>query len=549
MKKALSILLAAVLMLLSLPALAGQPVALTGKLMILHTNDTHGYGVTDPAAPSVGYAQVKQYKSDAQALGAAVLLMDAGDVSQGQPLVNLSKGAEAFAFMNAAGYDVMCPGNHEFDWGVDIFLQNAGTADFPILCANLLRQSDHTLYLPPTHIFTAGGYTVGVLGLTTPETLTKANPALLKNVDFLMGDALVACTQQYVDELKAAGCDLIVVLGHLGVDEQSAGNRSRDVISATTGIDLFIDGHSHVTLNERVPQQHSEGDKNVPTTLLVSAGCYGGYIGEVVFDGKQLSAALYAAQPTQVSAAYGDEEVSALVGGVNAQVEAALGQTFAETMVALNGERAPGVRTQETNLGDFCADAMLWQANQSYSQPVVAAFTNGGSIRASIPAGPITMKNMKTVFPFGNTIAVLSATGAELLELLEASSFCAPQPAGGFLQVAGITCTIDTSVPYAQGEQYPSSTFYAPAKPGSRVTIETVGGKPFDPAALYVVATNDYLAAGGDQAYVLRYANQQTGYNTFIPLEDALIAYTKTVLGGVIGDNYATPAGRIALLP
>jgi 5'-nucleotidase len=159
------------------------------------------------------------------------------------------------------------------------------------------------------------------------------------------------------------------------------------------------------------------------------------------------------------------------------------------------------------------------------------------------------MKNMKTVFPFGNTIAVLSATGAELLELLEASSFCAPQPAGGFLQVAGITCTIDTSVPYAQGEQYPSSTFYAPAKPGSRVTIETVGGKPFDPAALYVVATNDYLAAGGDQAYVLRYANQQTGYNTFIPLEDALIAYTKTVLGGVIGDNYATPAGRIALLP
>jgi 2',3'-cyclic-nucleotide 2'-phosphodiesterase (5'-nucleotidase family) len=333
------------------------------------------------------------------------------------------------------------------------------------------------------------------------------------------------------------------------VDEQSAGNRSRDVIANTTGIDLFIDGHSHVTLNERVPQKHAEGDKDVPTTLLVSAGCYGGYIGEVVFDGKTLSAALQSAQPTQVSAAYGDAEVSALVGGVNAQVDATLGETFAQTTVALNGERAPGVRTQETNLGDFCADAMLWQANQSYSQPVVAAFTNGGSIRASIAVGPITMKDMKTVFPFGNTIAVMTLTGAELLELLEASSFSTPEPAGGFLQVAGIRCTIDTSVPYAQGEQYPSSTFYAPAKPGSRVTIETVGEAPFDPAAMYVVATNDYLAAGGDQAYVLRYPNQQTGYNTYVPLEDALTGYTKAVLGGVIGETYAAPAGRITIKP
>ena len=159
------------------------------------------------------------------------------------------------------------------------------------------------------------------------------------------------------------------------------------------------------------------------------------------------------------------------------------------------------------------------------------------------------MKDMKTVFPFGNTIAVLSVTGSELLELLEASSFSAPNPAGGFLQVAGMAYSIHTDVPYTNGDQYPASTFYAPAKPGSRVTIETVGGQPFDPAALYVVATNDYLAAGGDQAYVLRYANQQTGYNTYVPLEDALIAYTKTVLGDVIGAGYETPAGRITLLP
>jgi 5'-nucleotidase len=156
---------------------------------------------------------------------------------------------------------------------------------------------------------------------------------------------------------------------------------------------------------------------------------------------------------------------------------------------------------------------------------------------------------MKTVFPFGNTISVLTVTGAELLELLEASSFSAPEPAGGFLQVAGITYTIHSGVPYEKGEQYPNSTFFAPAKPGSRVTIATIGGQPFDLAAQYVVATNDYLAAGGDQAYVLKYAHQQTGYDTRVALEDALVDYTQTKLGGVIGDTYAEPAGRITVEP
>ncbi|HNW86982.1 MAG TPA: bifunctional UDP-sugar hydrolase/5'-nucleotidase [Candidatus Limiplasma sp.] len=549
MKRWLSILLAlALLATAPFAAVAEQKVDLTGKLVIVHTNDIHGRAQTDLAEPSVGYAQIKQYREDAKALGASVLLLDAGDASQGEPIVNLEKGANAFQFMNWAGYDAMCPGNHEFDWGVDQFLQNAGTAEFPVLCANLLRTSDKTLYFEPYKIFDEGEYKVGVIGLDTPETLTKTNPSLMNNVTFLMGEDLYASTQKYVDELKAAGCNLIVVLGHLGVEEESTGNRSLDLIANTTGIDLFIDGHSHVVLNEAVQQKHEDGAENVPTTLLVSTGCYGHNIGEVVFDGKKLSASLYAAQPTQVSAEYGDADVSAQIGAIGDQIDKELSTAFAKTEVLLDGNKAPGVRTQETNLGDFCTDAMLWQANQVYFEPVVAAFNNGGGIRASIQIGDVTMKDMKTVFPFGNTLQIMTLKGSELLELIEASTFCTPEPIGGFLQVSGVVFTVDTTVPYENGEQYPNSTYYAPAKPGSRVTIATVGGEAFDPEKDYVVVTNDFSAAGGDQSYVLKYANQQTGFNTYVALEDALIDYTRDVLGGVIGQQYAQPQGRITII-
>ena len=548
MKKWLAILVSLSILFVGLPAMAAQEVDLSGKLVIMHTNDVHGYAVTDPSEPSVGYAQIKQYKADVAALGANVLLLDAGDASQGQPIVNLDKGVNAIAFMDATGYDAMCPGNHEFDWGVDQFLRNLESAQFPILCANMLRSADKTLYFEPYKIFEAGNYHVGVIGLTTPETLTKSNPALMKNVSFLMGEELYAATQQSIDALKAAGCDLVVVLGHLGVDDESMGNRSLDVIANTTGIDLFIDGHSHVVLNEAVEQKHEEGAEKVPTALLVSTGSYGHNIGEVVFDGEKLSASLFAAQPTQAAAAYGDAEVSLLIGGINDEIESQLSASFAKTEVLLDGNKAPGVRTQETNLGDFCTDAMLWQANQSYSQPVVAAFNNGGGIRASIQIGDVTMKDMKTVFPYGNTLQIMTLKGSELLELLEASSFCTPEPIGGFLQVSGMVLTIDTTVPYVNGDQYPDSTYYAPANPGSRVTIQSVGGEPFDMDKEYVIATNDFSAAGGDQGYVLKYANQQTGYNTYVALEDALIDYTATVLGGVIGNQYAQPQGRITII-
>lgn len=542
-KKLICLLLGLILTMgLALPALADGG-ALEGKLVILHTNDIHGRAVTEEGV--WGYAAIAQVKKDLEANGAQVLLLDAGDASQGTPLVNLEYGKSAFEFMNAAGYDAAVPGNHELDWGIDNLLQNVEVASFPVLAANITDKVSGEAKFVDHVIFEKGSFKVGVFGLDTPEAMTKTHPDKVRGITFAAGEALYACAQAQVDALKEAGCDLIVCVGHLGVDDESTGNRSIDVIANTNGIDLFIDGHSHTVIDggEAVATK-TEGE----TTLLVSTGEYFGHIGYVVYDGESLSAKLWKCENNLLSDLYmpNDAEVAAIVNGKNDAVEAQLSAVFAKTEVDLEGTKAL-VRTQETNLGDFAADAILWSAQQAMGDQVVAALTNGGGIRASVAAGDISMKDMKTIFPFGNEVSVLTVKGAELLEALEAATCTTPEAIGAFPQVSGIVFTIDTSVPFEKGEQYPDSTYFAPKNPGARVTLESVGGQPFDAEALYTIATNDFTAAGGDTYYAFKYANATSGYKTGVALEDALVNYVQQVLGGVVGQQYAQPQGRITI--
>ena len=218
--------------------------------------------------------------------------------------------------------------------------------------------------------------------------------------------------------------------------------------------------------------------------------------------------------------------------------------TGAKTEITLNGEKAPGNRTEETNLGDLITDALVWGAGQQ-GETVDAAITNGGGIRATIEAGDITKKDINTVLPFGNTLSIIKITGAELLEVLEASTFCTPEAIGGFPQVSGIEFTLDTTKAYDQGEEYPGTTYFAP-KTINRVTISTVGGKAFDPAATYTIATNDFMASGGDTYY--RFINATANYDLGIAMDEVVMDYIKTVLGGTItADKYGQPAGRITV--
>lgn len=538
-------LLAAGVVLMAVPvAAADLPEGLTdleGKLVIIHTNDTHGRdleGVYTTAA-------VAQLKQDLTEAGADVLLLSAGDASQGTPLVNLSMGGAAIDFMNLAGYDAMTTGNHEFDWGLENLKGLAQDADFPILAANLTYTESGEVVFGDSVVFTTeSGMKVGVFGLATPETATKAHPDKVKGVSFAAGQELYDVAQQQVDKLNAEGCDYIIALSHLGDSAESAPNRSVDLLDNVTGIDLMVDGHSHTTL--------PEGDTSHGDTLRVSTGEYLNNIGVVVYDAAtdtetaRLLGSKTEGDQTVLDYAGSNPDVLAAIEAVNAEVEQELSKVFAKTEVLLNGERDPGVRTGETNLGDFAADAILWSARQALGEDKVdLALTNGGGIRASIPAGDISMKTMKTVFPFGNEVATVTVTGAELLEALEAATFCTPTAVGAFPQVSGVQFTIDTTVPYENGEMYPNSTYYAPAKPGSRIKNVTVNGKPLDLSAEYVIATNDFTAAGGDTYGAFL---GKTPYKTGVALEQALVDYTATLLNGVISEkDYGKPTGRITV--
>lgn len=538
-------LLAAGVVLMAVPvAAADLPEGLTdleGKLVVIHTNDTHGRDL-EGAYTTAAVAQLKQ---DLTAAGADVLLLSAGDASQGTPLVNLSLGGTAIDFMNLAGYDAMATGNHEFDWGLENLQKLAQDAEFPILAANLTYTESGELVFDDSIVFTTdSGLKVGVFGLATPETATKAHPDKVKGVSFAAGQELYDVAQQQVDKLNADGCDYIIALSHLGDSAESAPNRSVDLLDHVTGIDLMVDGHSHTTL--------PEGDTSHGDTLRVSTGEYLNNIGVVVYDAAsdtetaRLLSSTTEGDQTVLDYTGSDPDVLAAIEAVNAEVEQELGKVFAKTEVLLNGERDPGVRTEETNLGNFAADAILWSARQALGEDKVdLALTNGGGIRASIPVGDISMKTMKTVFPFGNEVATVTVTGAELLEALEAATFCTPTAVGAFPQVAGVQFTIDTTVPYENGELYPNSTYYAPAKPGSRIKDVTVNGEPLDLNAEYVVATNDFTAAGGDTYGAFL---DKPVYKTGVALEDALVQYTSTVLNGVISEkDYGQPTGRITV--
>lgn len=512
------------------------PSDVEGKLVIIHTNDTHGHDVA-VEGETIGTAGVAALKADFEAAGADVLLLSAGDFSQGTTLVSLDRGASAVEFMNAAGYDAAALGNHEFDYKMDALEANMAEADFDVLAANIVDAetgepvfTDHVIYE------TAIG-TVGIFGLATPETMTKAHPDNVAGLDFYQGEELAECAQEQVDELTAEGCDFIIALVHLGVDEESAPNRSTDIFAQVSGVDLVVDGHSHTVMG-------GEDALVLNDAMIVSTGEYLSNVGVVITDGETMSSELVsAAEYTKT-----DEAVAEVVNARNAEVEEQLGEVFGTTEVLLDGERDPGVRTQETNMGDFAADAILWQARQNLGEDRVdLALTNGGGIRATIPAGEITMNDMKTVFPFGNTIVTIDVTGEQLLEALEAATCSTPTAIGAFPQVSGIEFTINTAVPYENGDLYPNSTYYKPANPGSRITITEINGEPFDPNEVYTVATNDFTAAGGDTYYVFSEGTNLT--MTAVALDDALINYVSEVLDGVItAEQYGESAGRITIV-
>lgn len=547
-KKLLSLLLVLCLVLsLSCTAFAvDEAKPLDGKTVILHSNDVHG-------AIDL-YAAMASLKADYEAQGAEVILADAGDYSQGTVYVSVNKGADAVTMMNATGYDVATIGNHEFDYGYAQLAENMKAAKFKVLCADVLGADGKTIFDANT-IIEKGGVKIGFFGLETPEAQTKANPKLIEGLKFLAGKdgkELYACAAEQVAALKEQGADIVVCLAHLGVDESSEPYTSYDLAKNVKGIDFIIDGHSHTVMtagpNKEAIQSTGTAFANIgvitidnATKKIVGNELKAVWHTEKNADGKSVTVVDYKTR---------DEKVAAAAKAIIDPIDKAYGEKFAVSKVELNGAKAPnGNRDSETNLGDLITDAMLWKIRSDATIKVpaenVVAITNGGGIRATVKAGDITKKDINTVLPFGNTLAVVYVTGAELLEALEASTYCTPESLGGFPQAAGVTFTVKTYEEYdANPEPYPKSTYYGP-KSIQRVTIDNVNGKTFDPTATYAVVTNNFVAGGGDTYYAFAAATNQ--FDTGLPLDEVVMEYITKELKGVIGETYAEPAGRITV--
>lgn len=511
------------------PEVMTEEATMAGKTVILHTNDVHG--------AVNGYAYIAQLKADYEAKGAEVILVDAGDYSQGKTYVSVTKGADAVTMMNAAGYDVVTLGNHEFDYGYAQLKENMSKAKFKVVCADVFNEDGTPIFDASYTYTTKSGVKVGFFGMETPETQTKANPALIKGLTFATGDAFTKAAADQVAALKDA--DVVICLAHLGIDAESAPYRSTDLYAAVKGIDFIIDGHSHTVM--------TKGEKGEP---IQSTGTAFANIGVIVIDNatkKIESNSLFEIKEDTAK----DASVAAAAKTIVDRVDAEYDVVFAKSEVTLNGAKAPnGNRDSETNNGDLITDAMLWKVMQNkegltVDADHVVAITNGGGIRAAIEPGDVTKKDINTVLPFGNTVVTIYITGEELLEVLEASTYSLP--VGGFPQVAGINYTISTAVAYdANAETYPASTYYGP-KSINRVTINSINGKEFKADDTYAVVTNDFSAAGGDTYYAFKAATAK--FDTGIPLDEAVMEYVTTELKGVIGAQYAAPQGRILMNP
>ncbi|MBR6966379.1 MAG: bifunctional metallophosphatase/5'-nucleotidase [Clostridia bacterium] len=510
----------------------------TGKTVILHTNDVHGQ--------IDGYAYIAGLRTYLQSLGAEVILADAGDFSQGSIYVSSSKGAAAVEMMTAAGYDIVTLGNHEFDFGYEQLKENLAGAGFKTICASItVDETGESAFPASVVVETEGGLKIGFVGVETPETVTKVHPGLINMITFAAFDKLYETTQKAVDEIRA-DADLVFGVFHLGMDAESKTNayRSIDTLGKVSGIDFVLDGHSHYVM--------TAGQNGEP---IQSTGTKFAYIGVIVIDNESKAIEDHFLIPTLIGYKLHtfkciDETVQAKAQEITAKVDEEYNAVFAKTEVVLNGAKAPGNRTEETNLGDLITDAMVWSVLkeggiEQVEPNAVVGITNGGGIRAAINVGDISRKDINTVLPFGNTVSVVYVTGAELLEALEASTFCTPDSIGGYPQTSGIRWTLDTTKAYDQGSVYTldgkESSYFAPASI-RRVTINAINGEAFDKDAVYAVVTNNFCAAGGDTYNV--FARSIGNFDTGIPMDEVVMDYINEVLGGVItAEKYGQPRG------
>lgn len=522
-------------------------------IVILYTNDIH-CGVED----GIGFVGVARVKAALEAAGKEVILVDNGDSVQGDVIGTLSKGEAIIELMNDVGYDVAVIGNHDFDYGMDQFKKNVSLAKYQFVCCNFIDLATNEPYLKPYTIIEKGGKKIAFVGIDTPESFTKSTPKYFQDAEgnyiysFCEGnDGQDLCdqVQKTVDAARAEGADYVIALAHLGIDHQSEPWTATKVIENTTGIDAMLDGHSHTNFKlwygkDYALVKNPEGKEVIHS----STGTKLESIGILTIAGDKMSAKLLDASAMKFMDEAGllteDKGVGAIVKAAQAKNEELVNTVVAHTDVDLvikdpvSGERI--VRSQETNLGDLCADAYRAMGETDI------AFVNGGGVRDTIPAGDVTYGQIIKVHPFGNALCTVEVTGQEILDALEMSVSSLPGESGGFLHVSGLKFTVDMNV---------DSTV---VKDEKKLFVEVAGERrvkdvqvlqpdgtyaPIDPEKTYTLACHNYLLKDMGDGYTMFTDNKFLSEDVMLD-NQVLINYIVEKLGGTVGADYIDPYGQ-----
>ena len=538
LKKLLAVLLAACMLFVGF-AFAEEDEVEHAPVAILYTNDAHC-----AIDENVGYAGIVGYRNAYEELGYDTLLVDNGDAVQGDAVGTLSKGEYLVDIMNEAGYDLAIPGNHEFDYGMDRFMELVDMADYTYLSANFCDADGDPIF-DAYVIEDLGGWEVAFVGVSTPETFTKSTPTYFQDEEgnyiynFCEGNDgqnLYDAVQNAVDAARAEGADFVIVMSHLGTDGTSSPYTSSDVIVNTTGIDAVLDGHSHSVWEQEIVS-NADGED----VILSSTGTKLQNLGILIIDTDgTISTTLH-----REYIVLKDYDMVEYIDSIKAEYEDTLNEVVASTDVALtindpeataeDGSPLRIVRSQETNLGDLCADAYRVMTGADIG------FANGGGIRASIATGDITNGDIMSVQPYGNMVCMVETTGQDILDALEVGARGLPDENGGFLQVSGLTYEINVSVPSTVVMDEQGS--FIEITGDRRVANVLVNGEPIDPEGTYTVASHNYmLKEGGDG--INMFMDDTLLLDEILIDNQMLINYIVDELGGVVGEEYADPYGQ-----
>jgi 5''-nucleotidase/2'',3''-cyclic phosphodiesterase and related esterases len=533
------------------PEVTPTPVPKNGDIMILFTGDVH-CNIDN----GFGYAGLKQIRDSLEEQGYTTILVDTGDAIQGGNIGTLTKGEAIIRLMNEVRYDVAIPGNHEFDYGMERFLELVGKADFPYISCNFNKQGE--LVFAPYVIKEAAGKKIAFVGVTTPKTILDSAPAYFQNdkgeyiYDFMQdetGEAVYAAVQKAVDDARAAGADYVYVMGHLGNEKECEPWAFYDIVEHTSGIDVFLDAHSHDL--SQVIMLNKDGEQ----VVRVASGTGLEGIGYSEISAKEGIRETYVwtwTNEVNVREMFDiRNSVADAVDEVLGEMKEQLNKVIAKAEITLtiydptlkDADDKPVriVRKAETNLGDLCADALRTAAGADI------AIMNGGGIKKNIAAGDVTYANIIDVFPYNNQLCVIDVTGQQLLDALEWGAHLLTAENGGFLQVSGIEFQIDVTIPSPCKSD--ERGMFAGIEGARRVLNVTVGGESIDKNRHYTLAGTQYTLFDQGDGY--------TVFNGCEVLQDRvkldnqlLIDYIVETLGGVIGEGYANPygAGRITMV-